>query len=276
MKAAVNSALSYGSMARLLRALFSLVMGVIPLWGVVTGSWSDATALALYWAETLVVGIPLTALRILLHRRWTNARGHDGPIFAPQMTAGQTRSPQLFRRNQFLSGFVLVSLGFSLVHGVFLAALLGLLLPKLLQTRAVVDTADLWQGLKTIILFASAAFAWDLLFLRRRPFQWIREEADGVLLRLMLLHLAIFLGLFAMAFAHQAQALLYTFFAMRLCAEAGALFPQFDPPESPRWLARLMDRWVPRETTDFATYWRSDYEDRARRRAEEETPRAAA
>ena len=58
-------------------ARLSLLLGVnaVPVVGVAGAGWTNATALVLYWCETVIL-VLLVALRIRLHRRWTNKRGH--------------------------------------------------------------------------------------------------------------------------------------------------------------------------------------------------------
>src|SRR5215470_7196700 len=58
-------------------ARLSLLFGLnaVPVVGVARAGWTNATALVLYWCETVIL-VLLVALRIRLHRRWTNKRGH--------------------------------------------------------------------------------------------------------------------------------------------------------------------------------------------------------
>src|SRR6185295_3720279 len=60
---------------RLIRAFQLVGLNSVPVVGVLAVGWSDGTALALYWCES-VLGALLVALRIRLHRKATNKRGH--------------------------------------------------------------------------------------------------------------------------------------------------------------------------------------------------------
>jgi hypothetical protein len=50
-------------------------LNAVPVLGVLGGAWSSATALALYWCETVLLSM-LIAVRIELHRHATHKRGH--------------------------------------------------------------------------------------------------------------------------------------------------------------------------------------------------------
>lgn len=256
-------------MVRVIRALLSLAAGAVPLWGVLAEDWTDGTGLALYWCETLLV-IPLMTIRIGLHRRWTRKQGHGFPLFVPQLEAGEKRVAREFRTGQFLREFVGKSLGFTLVHGIFLAALLFLLLPDQLHGNAVVDLEALRQGFRATAGILLAGFAWDLFSLRRKSFQWMREETEATFGRLGMVHFAILIGMFAMAVSHRPHSLLFTFFVLRVMAEASGLIKySADSPEAPKWLLPLMDRFS-KDKYSFAQYWREEYQDRQARQAEDE------
>src|SRR3954468_162071 len=90
-------------MNKLGRLLQIVGLNAIPIGGLLLYGWSDGTALALYWFETLIA-LFLVALRIRIHRKATNKRGH---FVGPD--------------KYFTKSFLVVGLGFLLIPGVFVA-----------------------------------------------------------------------------------------------------------------------------------------------------------
>lgn len=113
-------------MIAVLQAILVIGLNLVPAGGVVLRGWSPATALVLYWCEN-VVGSVLISLRIALHRRTTRQRGHYRGHYAVKDGAtGRVRT----RPSSFLAEFTTTSLAFCFVHGVFLAALLAIVVKE--------------------------------------------------------------------------------------------------------------------------------------------------
>src|SRR3954465_7596846 len=96
------------AVATLLARLFpAIAANAVIIAGFFGNGWSPGTVLALYWLQTLI-GIPLTAILMALHRRKTRklgyfqlARSPDGPAIVPKSSA-------------FISSFLLASTVFAL------------------------------------------------------------------------------------------------------------------------------------------------------------------
>src|SRR6478735_4855402 len=125
----------------------ALGLNAIPALGWFIGEWSAGTMLVLYWLETLI-GILLVGIRILLHRRIRPSKGH-WDYKAPQ---GQGTQPS--KRSTYLSSFLFVGLLFTAAHGIFLAALGGMLVANHRLTPEVrIVPHDLIAGLLGILVF---------------------------------------------------------------------------------------------------------------------------
>ena len=149
---------------RLRPVLTALGLNAVPAWGWFVGEWSAGTMLVLYWLETLI-GTLLLACLIIIHRRIRPSKGH-WDYRAPQGQASQTGSG----RSTYLTAFLVPAVAFTVVHGIFLAALGFVAIKNNLSPEARVNVHDLLAGLIGIALFQSADFIFDLIWLRDRPF----------------------------------------------------------------------------------------------------------
>ena len=104
-------------------ARLSLLFGLnaVPVVGVARAGWTNATALVLYWCETVIL-VLLVALRIHLHRRWTNKRGHYCEVLV-KTTRGSSSKTQT-TIGYFGTSFIIVALLFAIIQAVFLSAIL--------------------------------------------------------------------------------------------------------------------------------------------------------
>ena len=222
-----------------------LVMNAVPLWGFTQASWSAGTTLALYWVQTLV-GIALITILIVFHRRFTRKAGHF---------AGNTT---------FLKTFLLMSLPFTLAHGLFLAVLLGAIWRS---AEGAIDPADLRTGTIATLNVMAIGFAIDCIGLARRPFSWIEFRAGSVLQRTLVVHLAIIFGMGLAALTGKDVAAFFgVFLALKLLMDLLSEMPPWDPKEPPPWLARSMNKLGNKDgkQEDFTAMWHREREERRR------------
>src|SRR5262245_39868808 len=104
----------------LFRLLVVLAINGVVIYGVGWAEWNGATALAVYWVETLTGGL-LIAVRIWLHRRWTRKRGHYRSQLGVTVS-GAGDNPTTI--NSFFAEYLTLIIVFSLGHAVFLGAFL--------------------------------------------------------------------------------------------------------------------------------------------------------
>src|ERR1043166_6411225 len=243
-------------MNRLARVILLLAINAVPVVGVGWAGWANATALVLYWCETVIL-VALVALRIDLHRRWTNKRGHYCEVLVTTTWNGVTKSET--RIGQFGTNFVTVALAFLFVHTIFL----GFILAKtgLLQT---VNFMQLKQGLTATTTFLCLGLSLDLVRLRNLPFAWVQDLSNGVLRRVLLVQVVIIFGAVAIWWFKLPTAILLTFVILKIFTDVTSQIPQYNPVEAPKWMVRLLGK-------GFAEYWRAERRaDEDRARAEEE------
>jgi Family of unknown function (DUF6498) len=220
----------------------------IPGGGFLVGGWSPATALTLYWFDNLVGALAM-AVRIALHRRWTGLAGHGrAPLGATAaVSTGGGRSTVVFK--SFLAEFLVTSLSFTLAHGVFLAAVLGLLLepPDAPSTR---------QGAMGIVICHVIALWVDTFTLDQWPFARLKQQASAMLSRVIVVHMTILGGMVFFAWRQTPAAFFSVFVWLKALADIGTVLPQRNPREPPRWLSRVMNRVGSQTGERFEDYWR--------------------
>lgn len=219
----------------IVRLLRALGLNAVPLGGVIAG-WSTSTALALYWFETLLA-LPFVLARVVLHRRATRARGHFRAHFASGADKGT-------KAGTLLGEVALVGTVFTVAHGIFLVFFLVVLLPRE-DPSVAVDPGQLGAGLLVVGGLLVLSFVRDLVGLGERPFAWVKQEAQSLLGRTAVLHLAIIGGVWLGAVTGRPIFFILVFGVLKLWTDIVAAWPgrAKDPQEPPRLLAALLDRF---------------------------------
>ena len=199
-------------------------------------------------------------------RRLTHKRGYEVEASPVQSEGGGQSRPV---GSGYASGFLIGSLAFTLVHGIFLAMLLFVALPNVGGGR--VDPADLRGGVLAISAFLVLGFLVDLVGLRRRPFAWIKAMADAAFARIAIVHMTIIFGMFAVLLLHRARPLFTIFLGLKFLVDVATHTPQWKPKEAPAWMSRALNR-VPgsKGEEDFQSYWKRTEADEGARAAEDE------
>lgn len=234
------------------RLLQRLGINAVPATGFFAANWSVGTLLAIFWIETVLL-IAATAGVIVVHRRKTRKAGHwrsalsrDGKKRA-RATDGET----------FLGSFLGVMAPFTAAHGVFVAALAFLALPELTDGSAGVVATELATALPWMVVLVLIGLTIDLIGLGHRPFAWVERRTQRTLGRMLILHLTIVLGMFAMAVTNAPKALFAVFIALKLLMDLSSARPAGPSPETPPRIVGWIDRWIPaQEGKTFADHYR--------------------
>lgn len=252
---------------------FHLVTGLgviaVPALGWFTQHWSGATTLVVYWFENVAMCLFVMA-RIAVHRRWTPKRGH----FRHQAPGSGGTSTQ-----SFLTSFAVTSLAFCAVHGIFLAAIIALLVHNRAPQLALLglDWRSVGWGCLCVLLLLTLDFVLDLVDLRRWSFRDLERTADIGLGRVMVVHLTLLLGFAGIAATDAPSTLFGVFIVLRILAALSSVVPQWEPRRPPRWLSNLMNRLPnvhPGER--FEDFWAQDQSRERERQRRNEQPWAAA
>jgi len=207
-------------------------MNTVPVAGVFWGNWSDATAIAFYWCETALI-VLFVSLRLILHRRSTNKRGH----YVEKKTS-TNGGPWKHGITTYNVSFLTTAIAFGVGNLIFLAVILGLF-------QSAVGGGDvsrhaLSQGLLVALVFLVIGFVIDIPGIGHRPFAWVRLKAEGALGRVFVVYLAIFIGLFCAMVLELPRAMFAVFFSLKLLTDVASNFKEYNPQRPPPWMSRLV------------------------------------
>ncbi len=274
-----------GAGTRLLRASSALAGNLVPLAGVLWLGWSAATLLVVFWVES-VLAVATNALRIRLHRSRTRASGHYRPGQLGSESSVQRRGAAKRRRRRtapralsprpvFLREYVTTAGVFTAAHGVFLLVLLWAAGSGQVGGEAerwAVDPAQVRNGALALAAVLGGELLLDLPTLGDRPFAWVKARAEQVLGRVLVLHLVLIFGTFAMMRFQTPTAMLAVLVGLKAVIDVGRTLPQGRLPEHPpRWLAALAHR----QNLDMEGEWQHILREQRETAAEDELPRAA-
>jgi hypothetical protein len=201
------------------------------------------------------------AIRIVEHRRLTGMAGHYRARMGTVVTTSSGRGEKQVRFLSFLSEFLVTSLMFSFGHGIFLAALLGIVLEP-------PDFDAMQQGAIAIVLCHAIAVTVDRFTIANWTFAKLKAQADRLMGRVMVVQFALIGGTWFMAFRDSKESFFSVFIWLKALSDAGTILPMYDPREAPGWLVRIMSVFPKNKGETFEEYWK-------RTRKEEDSEAAA-
>jgi len=222
---------------RWLNLLFVLLVNAVPLYGVKYLDWSVGTVLMLYWLENLLIAV-FTCARIVLHRALTRKRGHWRTGQLGSKVNGKQSGQGL------LGEYAVIAFVFTLAHGIFVVAIVFLIGENRPDVANWQFSADQFRiGALQMLAVLSADFLADALPMRSRSFAWIKAYVGQRMGRVLVLHLAIIFGMWAMAASDSPLAVLYVLIALKtlwdLAATGASAKTAALPAEPPGWALKL-------------------------------------
>jgi hypothetical protein len=250
----------------LLSRLFRLfAASLVPGGGYLIDEWSAATSLALYFVDNVVGSIAM-ALRIVEHRRLTNAAGHGRAQLGVTMTTSSEEDEQQVKFKSFLSEFLAATSMFGIGHGLFLAFVLGFVLRR-------PDVDDLRQGAIVIVLCHAIAVTVDRFTIQSWPFVKLKDQAERLMGRVALVNIALIGGTWFMVFNNQPDSFFKVFVWLKAAADIGNLLPSMKTREAPRPLVWLMNLFPKQNGETFEEYWRRTHRSKEEQAAIDEQAR---
>lgn len=206
------------------------------------------------------------AIRIAEHRRLTGAAGHGRAQLgaAVTMTSGGVEKPVKFR--SFLSEFLVTNTMFNIGHGVFLAALLGIVLEP-------PDFGELRQGAIAIALCHAIAVTVDRFTIANWTFAKVKAQAEHLMGRVILVQFALIGGTWFMAFRDSKDSFFSVFVWLKALSDLGTMLPTYDPREAPGWLVRMMSVFPRQKGETFEQYWRRTRQSEEKQAALDDRPK---
>jgi hypothetical protein len=260
---------------RWLNFLFVLLVNAVPLYGVKVLGWSIGTVLLLFWLENLLIAV-FTSARIVLHRMLTRRAGH----FRSGQMGGVSVNGKPMNWG-LLGEYAVVAFPFTLVHGIFVVAIvfmIGANRSELAEWRFSYEQFRL--GALQMLGVLALDFLIDALAMRTRSFAWIKAYAGQRTGRILILHLGIIFGMWAMAATDSPIGVLYVILALKVLwelATSGATEKAAALPERPpNWALKLADR-IARDkggAQKMIEDWQGSNETRRREAIEDEAVRA--
>lgn len=254
--------------------LFALLINAVPVYGVAVQGWSATTILVLYWIENLLTAIA-TCLRIAVHRSWTRKRGHYHGGQLGVTVGGKSARPI----RTFLGEYATAAMIFTLAHGVFVVAL-----PLILASnhpgdpRWQISIPQLRVGVAAVASFLGLGLVADLPSLPTWSFARLRAYAQARLSRVLILHLTIIFGMFAIAMTESPYGLLFVLVGLKTLVDLGGALAHDEPlpDKPPAWASRIANRVGKpggQAGADFDAEWRREV-DTSKRQAQEDEERA--
>jgi hypothetical protein len=221
--------------------LIVLLVNAVPIVGVLRYGWSATNVLVLYWFENLLIAI-CTTLRLVVHRRLSRKRGYfrSGVIGGVKVNDKPVKSG-------LVGEYAIVAFVFTFAHGIFVAAIAFML------TRDHPDD-PMWQfslpqlvrGVEVIAAMLGIELIADLATIRARPFAWMKDYAQRRMGRILVLHLAIIFGMFAMAMTDSPFGILYVLIGLKTLVDLGGVYGQGTKTDEsdvpPGWALKFADK----------------------------------
>lgn len=233
--------------------LYAFVMNVLPLAEVIVRDRPPSVLLLLYWFETVLM-LVTGAIRIVVHSRATAKAGHylAMRILSDHKLGVEEARRALGNPNSYLHDFIGTMAIFTLVHGIFVAALVFLF-----GIAGPVSWQDVRLALYYAILVQGAFLLWDLPRIAGWSFTQLSLAMGQVSLRVLVTQLGLIFGMAAAGISGSAWGFVGTFVALRTLADAvvvwlQALVKQRDlPPGFARFMSRRSKQSVESLEAEF-------------------------
>ena len=191
-----------------LNLLFVLLTNGVPLYGVKLLGWSATTVLVLFWFENLLTAV-FTCIRIAVHRQLTRKRGHWRPGQLGLLVNGKPS------RSGLLGEYATMAFVFTLAHGVFVGMIIVVIGNEHEEAIWQFSAAQFRQGAGWIALTLALNLVVDLAGIKERSYAELKSYVQVRMGRVLVLHLTIILGMFAMLATKSPFAILYMLIAFK-------------------------------------------------------------
>ena len=264
--------------SKLRAVVLALLINAVPLAGVLYFEWSAINVLVLYWFENLLIGL-CTLIRLVMHRRWTRKRGYwrHSNRLGIQIN---NKPAEMGLIGEYATGTFVFTLG----HGVFVAGI-AVLVQQNYPDQAMWQLSwdQVLRGALAIAAFLGIELIVDLTRIRGASFAALRDYAQARMSRIVVLHLAIIFGMFAMAMSNSPMGVLYVLIALKTGSDllgivlrgAPKIADSDTPP--PAWTMKMADKLGKDRggAAGFLEKWQTEREQARKNAIEDEQPMPA-
>lgn len=255
--------------------VLALLINAVPLIGVLYFEWSAINVLVLYWFENLLIAV-CTCIRLVMHRRWTRKRGYwrRSNRLGIEVNGKPAQTGLI---GEYSTG----AFGFTFAHGIFVGGI-ALLVHQNYPEQAMWQLSwdQVLRGALAIAVFLGIELVVDLTRIRGASFAAMREYAQGRMGRVIVLHLAIIGGMFAMAMSNSPMGILYVLIGLKTIADllgiavrgAPRIADSDTPP--PAWTLRMANKLGKDKggSAGFLKEWRAERDQARKAASEDEQP----
>jgi phage-related holin len=190
------------NLGRIGAAVQALAINAVTIYGVFGLHWSVGTAIALYWSENVLRGMVILVLLAV----WQ--------LFFRQPDSGGIGTQRKFTIRTFL----LFSGALTAAHAVFLAVILGFVIPRMSPAQRF-EAGSFQSGLVIILILLVIELLVWLLGANRSSDERVQRSANAYVRRVVVLHLTIVLGMFGIVLFDRPTVLFASFAALKIVAD---------------------------------------------------------
>jgi len=259
--------------SRLPAVILALLINAVPIVGVLRYGWSGTNVLVLYWFENLLIAI-CTTIRLVVHRELTRKRGY---YRVDQIGVRVNDKPV---KAGFVAEYAIGAFAFTLAHGVFVGVIV-LILRQNYSDNAMwhLTLAQVVPGVLVVTAMVVIELLADLFSIRSKSFAAMKQYAQARMGRVVILHLAIIFGMFAMAMMDSPFGVLYVLIGLKTLTDvagamSGGATVSDEPVPPPAWSLKMADKLGKDKggSAGFMKKWRQDAERERRNVIEDEEP----
>ena len=226
---------------RLRGILIVLLVNAVPIIGVLRFGWSAINVLVLYWFENVLVAV-CTCVRLAVHRYLTRKRGYWREGQSGLQVNGQTVQMGL------LGEYALMAFSFTFAHGIFVGVI-ALILAQNYPDQPMwqFSFAQVMRGVLVISAMLGIELVADLFSIRSRSFAWMKAYVQARVGRVIVLHLTIIFGMFAMAMTNSPLGILYVLIGLKTLSDLAGVAGSGATTDAssaspPAWALKTADR----------------------------------
>lgn len=194
------------NLTRILGLAQALAINAVSVYGVFGTGWPVGTAIAIYWFENVLRGVVILLLLFVWQVLFRRLKRVDAAAI-----------PGAFTLNSFAG----LSLGFNAAHALFLAVILGLVVPRMAPAQRF-EAGSFRQGAAIVSALIVIELLLWLAGADRTSDVPVQQAASAYVRRVVVLHLTIVCGMFGIVIFDRPAVLFGAFAALKTFVDLGS------------------------------------------------------